>query len=381
MLIELKGVQFVNKGAELMLEAMLSEITKRWPDADICMQPRSTASFKDRARVGAYQKVNLRKGSVDLNEIGYLLPKKLRTYLKRAWGLVFEADVDLILDATGFGYGDQWPLLPLKQTAKEVARLKKNNKHYVFLPQALGPFERAELLPWAEKAFCNATKVYAREATSFNYVQNLSDNISVAQQPDFTNTLMPQGENLYSGYNNAVAIIPNSKMVSTQNKKAFWRENYEQVLISVVEAALQRGCEVFFLNHEGKADLAICQSINNKLDKPLDIVAPSNALHIKQIISQCKFVFCSRYHGCVSALSQSVPCLGTSWSHKYEELYREYGVSHLLLQENCQTPDIDALVEQTLNKREDIANQLIEPATAFKKMTEQMWSDIEQQLA
>jgi len=381
MLIELKGVQFVNKGAELMLEAMLSEISKRWPNADICMQPRSTASYSDRARVGAYQKVCLRKGNLDFNKLSYFLPEKIRSYLKRAWGLVFEADVDVVFDATGFGYGDQWPVMPLKQTAKEVRRLKQYNKHYVFLPQALGPFERAELKPWAKIAFDNATKVYAREATSYQYVRSLSDEMAVAKQPDFTNTLLSSEQMNDDKFNDFVAIIPNSKMLSSKNKEAFWRENYEKVLKQVIEVVQARGHQAFFLNHEGQADLAICHRLNKELENPLEIIEPKSALHIKQIIGQCKFVFCSRYHGCVSALSQSIPCLGTSWSHKYEELYQEYGVSHLLLQENCDKQNITQLVDRVLETHNDIANQLKEPASKFKLMTEEMWAELEVQLA
>ena len=96
MLIEIKGVQFVNKGAELMLMAMVEKINVLWPEADICLLPRLNSPYKSRAKLGAYQKLNFRKGRLDFNTVSYWLPKKLRDYLKRAWGVVTEADIDLV---------------------------------------------------------------------------------------------------------------------------------------------------------------------------------------------------------------------------------------------------------------------------------------------
>jgi colanic acid/amylovoran biosynthesis protein len=49
-----------------------------------------------------------------------------------------------------------------------------------------------------------------------------------------------------------------------------------------------------------------------------------NALEVKGIISQCYMTFSSRYHGIVSSLNTGVPCLATSWSHKYETLFKDF---------------------------------------------------------
>ena len=68
----------------------------------------------------------------------------------------------------------------------------------------------------------------------------------------------------------------------------------------------------------------ICEKIQSKLPFELDVIVPDTSLEVKAIIGQCQWIFSSRFHGCVSALSQNVPCLATTWSHKYEELFSDY---------------------------------------------------------
>lgn len=125
MFIEIKGVQFVNKGAELMLEAILAQIEQRWPDAKVVMQPGKFSPYEKRASIGAYQRLQLRKNRLDLNGLTYYLPFVARRALKR-FGIITEADIDVILDASGFTYGDQWPYSdPLPHSKRCAALCRK----------------------------------------------------------------------------------------------------------------------------------------------------------------------------------------------------------------------------------------------------------------
>ena len=58
MTIEIRNVGFINKGAELMLLAILQRVSKEWPDANFAMEPRSKfAPYLERARLGIYKKL------------------------------------------------------------------------------------------------------------------------------------------------------------------------------------------------------------------------------------------------------------------------------------------------------------------------------------
>lgn len=380
MLIEIKGVQFVNKGAELMLMAMIEKINQLWPDAEICLSPRLNSSYLSRAKVGAYQKLNLRKGKFDLNSFSYWLPKKFRHYLKRVWGIVTEVDIDVILDASGFSYGDQWPDLALIQTGKESKRFKKHNKHYIFMPQALGPFTQKINKKWATRAFFNASLVCARDEVSYQAVNSTEHASNITLAPDFTNLLLPVVANEYSALADGIAIIPNSKMLSEQNKNELWRERYLMCLVTLIELLIQKGQNVFLLNHEGRSDELICQQVNQLLKQPIAIVSPKSALQVKAIIGQCVLTICSRFHGCVSSLSQGVPCVATSWSHKYEQLFAEYGQQNCLLNSELQGTNLVQFITDILNDVPEIKQVLQIKSKAYKEQSEMMWKTVQNTL-
>ena len=58
MVIELRGVEFVNKGAELMLHAILSRVKERFPKAEFVMEVNHRSTRKNIVENGIYAKTN-----------------------------------------------------------------------------------------------------------------------------------------------------------------------------------------------------------------------------------------------------------------------------------------------------------------------------------
>ncbi|WP_026957846.1 polysaccharide pyruvyl transferase family protein [Aliagarivorans taiwanensis] len=376
MLIEIKGVQFSNKGAELMLEAILEQLSTRFPDAQIALQPGRFSPYSKRAMVPAFQRLNLRKNRLDLNGITYYLPAFIRRGLKE-FGIVTEADVDVILDASGFSYGDQWPYFVHYHAASEAARMKKKGKKFILLPQALGPFESKTTAKQMTKLLENASLTFARDDVSYRHASQLTTH-NLHQAPDFTNLLKPKNLATDEKFASSVCLIPNSKMLSTKNSNALWHKRYLEFWHDIVEVLAEAGYGCFLLNHEGDEDLEICQRIAAHSSQPIEIIQEPSPTRVKALIGESAFAVCSRFHGCVSGLSQGKVVFGTSWAHKYEQLYKDYDASSLLLSPEQSKADLKKLIQET--DFEKVSTTLLQRSCALKQQAQTMWNNVANEL-
>lgn len=374
MRIEIKGVQFANKGAALMLQAVLEQLQQRLPQAQIVLSPGPLSPYTDRARLGAWQKLSVRKNLIDLNAQTYWLPQGLRKRLMNQWGMVTEAEIDATLDASGFAYGDQWGSLQIRHLAGEISRHARRGKPYIFLPQAFGPFTRQADINNLQRSLPLASRIYAREQTSLDSLKLLiGEGEPLRLCNDFTNLVKGSLPEYLQDAQDSVLVIPNANMLSQKNPDARWRQSYIPLLVKMIHRLQKQGVKVQLLNHEGKADAAICQQIQDALNDKVPLIVEADPLYVKGIIGAAKAVICSRFHGCVSALSQGVPCLGTSWSHKYEHLFAEYGCPQNLLSPTLDDNALNNTVEALLNGELAVSDtQLMQ----LRQNVQAMWDDV-----
>jgi len=131
MFIELKGVQFENKGAELMLLAILQRLKPEFPQGKFVLEPRE-GDYEKRAALGLYQKFEGKPGSGRLVEPLFgLIPERYR----KRYGIVRNREVSVVLDASGFAYSDQWGLEKTRDAARAAREWKKQDTTLVLLPQ------------------------------------------------------------------------------------------------------------------------------------------------------------------------------------------------------------------------------------------------------
>src|SRR5690606_33151845 len=107
----------------------------------------------------------------------------------------------------------------------------------------------------------------------------------------------------------------------------------------------------FFLIHEGIKDLRLAEAFNLQYGKTIKIITEDDPLLVKGIIGCSKAVITSRFHGLVSALAQSIPCLCIGWSHKYQALMEDYRYDEGIIKIN------ESTVESLAKKAELILNE------------------------
>lgn len=373
-IIELRNVGFINKGAELMLYAIIDKINKLYPNADYAMSPsvsKGNSPYQKRAKLGFLQKTNLYRYGFQFGSLAKFIPEKIR----EMYGLVLNSEIDIVLDAAGFNYSDQWGNSSCVELAKSCKVWKKNGTRVILLPQAFGPFESVKNKKAMTQVIELADLVFARDEQSYNYLTEIfGPKSNLKLSPDFTNLIAGICPKDFDSERNKFCIIPNYRMIdktSEQNSNL-----YIPLMIEVVNYLFTNKQKPFILVHEGKNDLLLAKTIRDSVSSEIQIIQESNPLKIKGIIGCSRGVVGSRFHGLVSSLSQAVPSLATGWSHKYKMLFDDYKFPEGLLDVNISKSDLHRKLDILINEdsRESLISNLKSSSVKLKQQSEKMWN-------
>ena len=324
-LIDVEGFQ--NRGDQLMLEAAYRQVRARIPgavvavpkkafleDPEWCMRRRIVPLLKFEKRAGRRMRQRFNRFVCErvLHRTGFVLPDQ----------------IDLVLFAAGFNYGDQFAEWYTPQNIEDEVRyyasFTKPGRRFVLLPQALGPFKTAAAKEKMLRLYRHVDRVYAREEVSFaHFMELLPDAKNVRTVPDFTCLCEPLEPSVRLPEKSYVAVIPNARMVTHTPPEIAGA--YPGFMAGIVKALLDRGESVVFLNHEGRDDEVLIHELNGRFGNRLPVLSGMTGLDCKAVIAASKLTVSSRFHGVVSGLIEGVPTLCTSWSHKYGELLKEHG--------------------------------------------------------
>lgn len=375
-IIELRGVEFHNKGAELMLRAILEKVRQELPRAIVVMEKRGrSAPIHKQREVGIYTKLNFKKFMIDTSLIGPLIPK----FIRRRCGFILADEVTVVLDGSGFAFGDFWGAKKAgERLADNIVKWKNQDKKVVLLSQAFGPFKEEMLQSKMKDILDNADLIFARDQYSYKYLQEIPGNKeNIMLRPDFTNLIKGKVPAHFDPSIHQVAIIPNNKLLESQTFGD--RQEYIQFLIDLCDTIVEYGKRPYFLIHEGEKDLRLAEDANKISGKNIPILTEEDPLYVKGIIGKSVAVITSRFHGLVSSLAQAVPCLCVGWSHKYLALMEDYNFSEGLLTGADLTKDaLAAKVGLVLN--EDSASSISKNLKVFsdkqKELSQDMWNHV-----
>ena len=199
--------------------------------------------------------------------------------------------------------------------------------------------------------------------------------------PDFTNLYKINKKFISNRFKESVCIIPNSRMIDKNNNNYQLYLNFFKLIIDYF---ISKNIKFFFLIHSSDekkskiSDLDIIKLLVKDHDRHIDIVKLEDPKLIKMQISNSKFIISSRYHGLINGLSQNVPSIATSWSHKYKELLGLYDLEHLCIYDLSNKQSIIDILND-FNKSE-VINVIIENLRKknqiLESKTKEMWEII-----
>lgn len=377
MIIEIKGAGFDNYGAWLMLTSVMQRLGKIAPNVVIVLASRGQASSRRRKELGALRKIDLRARWLDLNGATRFIPRLLRTLLRRR-DVVFECDLDAIIDIAGFGYSDQWGSdYAIRHAVAEAKRLSESGRHYLFMPQAFGPFSEPSTRALIRDKLAHASLVAARDPVSHaNILEITGEFDSLVACGDFTNAVDTSelvNRQISGPY---MVVVPNAHMLGDQSSHAQWSHTYLDVLSMAIEKASEIDLSVVLINFGGPMDQGLIDELQNRWPSA-SVASVVSDLEAKALVSAATLVLSSRYHACICALSSGVPCLGTSWSHKYEALYDDYKAPQLLLGPEITSEQMYFLITSCLGPDAALRHKLEQRAAELRAETEALWLRVE----
>ncbi|MEM8778703.1 MAG: polysaccharide pyruvyl transferase family protein [Cyanobacteria bacterium P01_G01_bin.49] len=386
--ILIHGTNFVNKGAELMLHAINQQL-QNWEECQSVSVSLSTGNFRQRKQLDLTHLIWREAFRPPYDRIPYTIypiywsAKVLPKFIRRAINISIETDIDVVLDASGFFLSDQCGISKQQRMAILCQKWKSQRKKVILLPQAFGPFNNTQVREAAQTILQNADLVFARDEISYEEITKLGKMTNhVKLFPDFTNLVDAIEPSYGHQIHDRVCVILNYRMIDRTSEES--RDLYLTFIQSCLEILHDKRLKPYILIHELE-DYEFALDITQSFGSQIQIIKVDSSLHLKGIIKNSRFVISSRFHGAVSALSQGVPCIVSGWSHKYNELIKDYQNERYLIELTSKEETLKHLKTaiSELNDREVrslVSNRLIKLALRQKNISNNMWDEIRKYL-
>jgi len=354
------GGEFSNKGAALMIYSAQKQIKAFLPDSRLFLSP--TLASLQKIENSGFEPLNF-----PLFHVGYKSPKVFNYSLKypflmkryielRKWAS-FKAnitlkEIDIVFDISGYAFALKWGMTPVLNLNSLMNYVVNHNGKYIFLPQAFGPFSE-EQLPIIRECIKKSTLAISRDQTSYKNLIDLgADSSKIKKYPDITLSFKVDTKETITK-DKYCCIVPNIRMLDRGGVE--WKKEYLNLLEFSIEYILENSdCNIRIVNHSKLDDRKLVSDFGDKYKSEVRVstVFEEDPLVLKLILSNSYFTLASRFHAVASSLSSNVPCIMTSWSHKYQELAKDFGVGEFCLQKPDQkklSSLLDGVIESDKN--------------------------------
>lgn len=376
-IVELHGVNYGNKGAQLMMLAVAQRLSSRPEPIGVAVSFRA-GSFQQRRSDGLMHLMMAQKEEAKgLNHALRTGLKILPRSVRERTGLVSRDDVCAVIDASGFAYSDQWEDRHTRRMATWSEDLQRRGVPLIFMPQAFGPFERPSGRADMTTILDRASLVFARDDVSMAHLESLGGKRSTLKQaPDFTNLVKAPALAANPLPDKSLVLVPNSRMLDKVSPEQ--RDQFVPSLLKIADGARSAGLAPVILVHDATSDARLGAELAAASSQPLPVLSESDPLRLKAILAQASVVVGSRYHALVGALSSGTPTVALGWSHKYGELMKDYGLPEASLR--ATEPDkVLELIHRWADdaRRSDASASILAHSATQKSLSEKMWADVE----
>ncbi len=379
------GGGFINKGAEAMVKTVQAQIAQRLPGTTFHFSGAADGEARFLAGEGI-QVLPARPRKDKIAALGRMLsghPGLARDLprQRRLRTLATLADVDAVLDISGYAYGDPWGMAYSGPATAMAAYAQDLGKPFVLLPQAFGPFERPNIAASCRQLCARAALTFVRDEASMAHLRALFGGPlpeTIRMSPDIAflfdsaplNADSPLLRTLDAGRGTRplAGIAPNMRVYERTPGTGLDNE-YVRLLIRVAAMLVEHGYAVALVPHEvSRTDMGttddrlLCSIIEAGAGTGhvRALTGCMSAVEIKAVIGQMRFLIGSRFHALVAALSQGIPVFAVSWSHKYQELLALFGLErHVLGADALQSlPQAAGLIQGFVEEAENLSGKV-----------------------
>jgi len=307
-------------------------------------------------------------------------------------------DFDLLIDISGFAYGDSWGIGKFQNIGLLRDYFRENRKPKFFLPQAWGNFDKPEVRG-ALREMLSDERVYfySRDEHSCRYLEQA---LEKTQEPipvtsdivfGFQGDTLERGEyilrNIGCSLNRPIIGVAPNLHVYNRVAGSGMGNKYLQALVNLVDYChRQHDVDIVLqpnlmaLSQDRIDDRYLCSLIALSVANPDRCFMSRESLTAeatKALIGRFDYLIGSRYHSLVFGFSQGVPGMAVSWSHKYRELFSLFGMEDQV--QEGQDIDADVLIEmfeKGWSKREEQRVLILKKAKQLQNEVNMLFDEV-----